>query len=157
CNSFGLALMGARPLEEAIPGVKSGEFDVVIILENDLYRRLPAGRAEEILFEAGHVVVLDSLVTRTGKRAELVLPAATFAESDGTWISAEGRAQRFFQVYVPSDDIPSSWRWIRDAMVARGRAEGRAWQSLDDVVATICERYPQLAKIQEAAPPAAFR
>ena len=34
-----------------------------------------------------------------------MLPAGTFAESDGTFISSEGRAQRFFQVFVPQNDV----------------------------------------------------
>jgi NADH-quinone oxidoreductase subunit G len=34
--------------------------------------------------------------------ANLVLPAASFAESDGTLVNQEGRAQRFFQVFDPA-------------------------------------------------------
>ena len=30
------------------------------------------------------------------------MPAGTFAESDGTLVNSEGRAQRFFQVFVPA-------------------------------------------------------
>ena len=41
CNSFGLALMEARPLSEAFRVAQDGDAETLIILENDLYRRLP--------------------------------------------------------------------------------------------------------------------
>ena len=40
--------------------------------------------------------------------ADVMVPVATFAEADGTLISAEGRAQRFFQVYDPVYYRPQS-------------------------------------------------
>ena len=47
-------------------------------------------------------MVLDHLANQTTDKADLLLPAATFAESDGTLISNEGRAQRFFPVFAPA-------------------------------------------------------
>jgi NADH-quinone oxidoreductase subunit G len=76
-----------------------------------------------------------------------VLPAAAFAESDGTFVSSEGRAQRFFRVFVPAGDIQESWRWLADP----------AWLSLDHVVKALAESLPVFARIVEAAPPATFR
>ena len=51
----------------------------------------------------------------------IVLPAGTFAEAEGTLVSNEGRAQRFFQLLVPEGDIQESWRWLRDMLDASGR------------------------------------
>ena len=70
--------------------------ETLIVLENDLYRRIPAKLADGFLGSAEHVVVLDHLANETTAQAELLLPAGTFAESDGTLVSSEGRAQRFF-------------------------------------------------------------
>ena len=81
------------PLDHAL----EAEADTVIILENDLYRRLPAPVVDKFLARFQHVVVLDHLETATTAKAELVLPAATFAEGDGTLVSSEGRTQRFFR------------------------------------------------------------
>ena len=63
------------------------------------------------------VVVIDHQMTATTESAHLVLPAASFAEGDGTVVSKEGRAQRFFQVYDPEYYDPSiliqeGWRWL---------------------------------------------
>ena len=61
CNSFGLALMGARPLNEAFRMAEDGEADTIVILENDLYRQIPAKLVDKFLQSAEHVVVLDHL------------------------------------------------------------------------------------------------
>ena len=97
CNSIGAALIGGSPLGAAFQAVREGRADTVIILENDLYRRAPAAEVDAFLKTAAHVMVLDHLANPTTEKAELVLPAGTFAESDGTLVSSEGRAQRFFQ------------------------------------------------------------
>jgi len=141
CNSLGLALMDSPALDAAL----EAEADTVIILENDLYRRLPAVVVDKFLARFQHVVALDHLETATTTKAELVLPAATFAEGDGTLVSSEGRAQRFFRVFLPPAPIQESWRWLR------------SWKTLDDVVAALAAEMPQLAAVARAAPSADFR
>jgi NADH-quinone oxidoreductase subunit G len=76
-----------------------------------------------------------------------LLPAGTFAESDGTLVSSEGRAQRFYQTYVPPGFIQESWRWL---------GVGK-WANLDEVVAAIAAALPRFERIPEAAPPASLR
>ena len=49
------------PAERAFDAVEAGEADTLIILENDLYRRLPAETVDSFLESATHVVVLDHL------------------------------------------------------------------------------------------------
>ena len=157
CNSLGLALMGGASLGAAFETVRAGHADTVIILENDLFRRCEPAAVRAFLDAARHIAVLDHLQHETAARAEVVLPAGTFAEANGTLVNNEGRAQRFYQVFVPGGDIQESWRWLRDLMRALGRPEGRAWQGLDDVSAACARALPVLAGIQEVAPPADFR
>jgi len=145
CNSFGLAMLGARPLDEALALAASDQ--TVIVLENDLYRRLPASKAEAFLDFAARVIVLDHLANATTARASLMLPAATMAESDGTLVSNEGRAQRFFSIFPPKDEIRESWRWLRQSQ----------WYSLDDVLADLGKEMLQLAAVKDAAPSSQFR
>jgi NADH-quinone oxidoreductase subunit G len=148
CNSFGLAVMGARPLSEAFRVAKGGEADTIVILENDLYRRIPAKSVDDFLHSAEHVVVLDHLANQTTEKAGLLLPAGTFAESDGTLISNEGRAQRFFPVFAPREgDVRESWRWLGD----------RKWTTLDDPLAAMAQELPLLAPALAAAPSSKFR
>ncbi len=103
-----------------------------------------------------HVIALDHLHTKTTAEAELVLPAGTFAESDGTLVSSEGRAQRFFPVFAPQGSVQESWRWLRDIMLAVGRREAASWQNMDHIVSAI-DGEPALAGVAAAAPPSTFR
>ena len=147
CNTVGAALIGGSPLTAAFEAVKNGRADTVIILENDLYRRAPAAEVDAFLGTAKHVIVLDHLANPTTEKAELELPAGTFAESDGTFISSEGRAQRFFQVFVPQNEVVASWRWLKPDK----------WKNLDDVLADLSKALPELSPASYAAPSAAFR
>jgi NADH-quinone oxidoreductase subunit G len=157
CNSLGLGLMGGKSIEEAFRVTQNGAVDTILILENDLYRHAEAALVHESLEIARQVIVLDHVANQTLARAEIVLPSATFAESSGTLVNNEGRAQRFYQVFVPQGDVQESWRWLRDIMLAAGRSEARGWQTLDDVVAAMAEAIPALKPALEAAPPASFR
>jgi NADH-quinone oxidoreductase subunit G len=156
-NSLGTAFLGGGTLSAAFEGVRRGEADTVVILENDLYRRAPPEVVDAFFDQARHVVVIDHLANRTTARAELILPAGTFAEADGTLVNSEGRAQRSFQVFVPEGEIQESWRWLRDGMLAAGRQEAGAWRNLDDVVAALSAAIPALAGVRDAAPGADFR
>lgn len=156
-NTVGMGLLGGGSLSEAFKAVDSGKIDVVIILENDLYRRAPSHSVDRVLGNARHVIVLDHLKNQTTSKAELVLPAGTFAEADGTFVSSEGRAQRFYQVFLPTETVQESWRWLRDAMHAAGRPEVKKWQSLDDVIGALAKSVPVFERVSDAAPSSDFR
>ncbi|MBI2384308.1 MAG: NADH-quinone oxidoreductase subunit NuoG [Gammaproteobacteria bacterium] len=154
-NTVGATLLGGPSLDEALARVDSGAADTLVVLENDLYRRLPAARVNAALGKLKHLVVLDSIPTATTAQAEVILPAGSFAESDGTLVNFEGRAQRFFQVFVPNNgDILESWRWMQEIGLAAGRDMGDA---LDALTAACAASAPALAPIVDAAPSAKFR
>lgn len=157
CNSLGLALMEASPLSTALAAIEGGEVETLIVLENDLFRRAERPALERALSKVPHLIVVDHLLTDTARAAEVVLPAASFAEGDGTLVSNEGRAQRFFQVLVPDGEIQPSWRWLRDLMQAMGLPSGDQWVRMDDVTAACARAIPALARITEAAPAASYR
>jgi NADH-quinone oxidoreductase subunit G len=156
CNSLGLALLGGAPLADAVATLREGRARTLIVLENDLYRRAERAALDAALDRAAHIVALDHTLNETVQHAELVLPAGTFAESDGTFVSNEGRAQRFFQLIFPEDEIAESWRWLGEAAFAAGRTNFR-WENLDHVLAALGEELPPLAAIRQAAPSADFR
>jgi NADH-quinone oxidoreductase subunit G len=154
CNSLGVAMTDAAGgLESALRAVEGGA-RTVIVLEADLARTLPAKQAEKLL-AVQHLIVLDHLLTPTGRRAELVFPAATFAESDGTQVNREGRAQRFFQVFPATAPVAESWRWLGEIAAAAG--VGKAWHKLDDVLSAMAADWPALAGAARAAPGEDFR
>jgi NADH-quinone oxidoreductase subunit G len=155
CNSLGLSLIGGHALQDAFNAVEQGAAETVIVLENDLYRRAERVAVDRCLNRARHVVVIDHLLHETARNAEIVLPAGAFTEAEGTLVSNEGRAQRFFQLLVPEGDIQGSWRWLRDLLGASDRDPG--WTTLDHVTAACANALPTLASIGKAAPGAEFR
>jgi NADH-quinone oxidoreductase subunit G len=156
CNSLGLALLGGAPLADALAALREGRAHTLIVLENDLYRRADRAALDAAFDRAAHVVALDHTLNETVQHAELVLPAGTFAESDGTLVSNEGRAQRCFRVLFPENEIAESWRWLGEAAFAAGRTNIR-WENLDHVLAALGEELPPLAAVRQAAPSADFR
>src|SRR5215510_1753917 len=157
CNSLGVGLIGGGSVEAVFKAVEKKAADTVIILENDLYRRADALPVDALLSTAKHVIVIDHLVNAMTPKAEAVLPAATFAEGDGTLVNNEGRAQRFYQVFATEGEVRESWRWLRDMMIAAGREQAATWRNLDDITASIARELPVFEPILKIAPPASFR
>ncbi|OXS20948.1 NADH-quinone oxidoreductase subunit NuoG [Pseudomonas rhodesiae] len=160
-NSLGLAMLGGESVDAALQAVIDGNADAIVVLENDLYTRTDAAKVDAALNAAKVLIVADHQKTATSDRADLVLPAATFAEGDGTLVSQEGRAQRFFQVFDPkymdaSILVHEGWRWLH---ALRSTLLNRPidWTQLDHVTAATAASAPQLARIVDAAPSAAFR
>lgn len=158
-NSFGVRLLDGQSLAAAFDKLKGGRADTVIIAENDLFRRAPAAAVTEVLAAARRVIVLEQITTATTERADLILPAATFAEAQGTLVSSEGRAQRFYAVLEPNPDnaVQESWRWLTAIATRCGRGPRPGWLNLDHVINACADAIPALAGIRDAAPGAAFR
>jgi NADH-quinone oxidoreductase subunit G len=138
-NSLGLAMLGGESLDDALAALTSGAADAVVVLENDLYTRVAASQVDAALAAAKVVIVADHQRTATSERAQLLLPAASFAEGDGTLVSQEGRAQRFFQVFDPayldaSNLVHEGWRWLH-ALRATLLDQPIDWTQLDHVTA----------------------
>jgi NADH-quinone oxidoreductase subunit G len=155
CNSLGLALLGSAPLGQALEEMKRKPNDLVIILENDLYQRIPQRQADAFLNAAKEIVVLDHMVHATAKKATLTLAAGTFAESEGTFVSNEGRAQRYYRVLPPEEEMRSSWEWLHDVTALNGRKE--EWHNFDDLASAMAAEVPALATVAHVSPNASFR
>ena len=94
----------------------------------------------------------------TTARADVVLPAATFAEQSGTLVSLEGRAQRYYQRLCPPRGTSGrAGAGFVDIMRAAGTPGAPAWQNLDDVTAAMIDAIPALKMLRYVAPPADFR
>ncbi|AUY26001.1 NADH-quinone oxidoreductase subunit NuoG [Mixta calida] len=160
-NSVGLGMIGGMTLDDALNQLESGSTDAVVVMENDLYRHAPKAKVDAALRHVDNVIVLDHQRTATMEKAGLILSGASFAESDGTLINQEGRAQRFFQVYDPAyyDHqvvMLESWRWLHSlhSAIQSRRVD---WTQLDHVIDAVALALPQLKGIKEAAPDASFR
>ena len=156
CNSFGLGMLNAMNTSEAFQRVADGHVDAVVVLENDLYRRAP-GAVVDALLESAQVIAIDHSAHKTAEGAAVALPAASFAETEGTLVSNEGRAQRFFQVFVPEAEVKPGWSWLMELARAAGRNELATLGSPDDLLAALARAVPVFAPLPENLPTAAFR
>ena len=146
-NSYGVSMLdGGLTLSDALRRMQDGAG--ALVLENDLHRRAPAAE-----IELGNAVVLDALETPTAEAAAIVLPAATYAEQTGTFVNYETRAQRFYQVFEPTDEIAPSWRWI--AAIAKRSGRDADWARIDDLAAACASG--EFAPLADLAPGADFR
>jgi NADH-quinone oxidoreductase subunit G len=169
-NSIGLSLIAHQFLDDAfdraaaLKGSAAGpddeepaaapDDDTAIILENDLYERTFKSRADAFFNRYRNVVVLDYLENATTRRATWLLPAGTFAETDGTVVNNEGRAQRFYAVHVPDNEVRGSWKWLLE--MADGQQAAKTTR-FDDITERLVKAFPALQAIQSLAPPATFR
>ena len=158
-NSLGLAIMDEAgvSLADLAQRAANGEIDTLLIAENDLARRCDGDSVKALLAGAEKVVVLDLLETDTAEAAHLAIPVASFAESEGTLVSSEGRAQRFFPPISGSDEQPATWRWLADAAALCDRKDLAALTHVDAVLNAMAADCPALAGAVEAAPGAAYR
>lgn len=178
-NSFGLAMIGGGSIDDALNAIEQGQADTLIVMENDLYRHASAKRVDNSLSSLKNLIVIDHQRTPIMDKANLIISSASFAESDGTLVNNEGRAQRFFQVFDPAyyDNRPrdaagqiiqsldsneyksimlESWRWLQ-MINAECANLPTSNITLDSVIHACSEDLPQLAGIIDAAPDASFR
>ena len=155
-NSIGICMLGGQSVEELL----ATDFEVVVVAENQLTDAIDAQKLSQLLSDKT-VIALDHQLLDWHKDVDIVLPAASFAEADGTLVSAEGRAQRFFQVYDnnyyhPTSNIKEGWRWLH---AVHSSLLGKAidWLQLDDVINALIATHPKLTGIKAAAPDADYR
>lgn len=146
-NSVGVALLDGASIEEIL----AKDFEVALILEHDLLALSEHQR--EALF-AKSLIVLDHQSYAWHSHADYVLSVASFAEGDGTLVSAEGRAQRFFavfdsQYYQPTHDIKDAWRWL--GAINSEKNGATLWQSFDEVFDELVTNYADFAPLAQNA------
>jgi NADH-quinone oxidoreductase subunit G len=159
CNSMGDALLthaGGASLAGLLDRAGKGELDTLLILENDLFRRAPGSRVEQLLEQVPCVIGLDCLENRTLSQCDWVLPAAAFSESEGTLVNSEGRAQRHFPVHEPAHERRPAWQWLA-TLADRLDPEAGTPQHFDDICADSEAHCKLLAGITGAAPDHEFR
>ncbi len=157
-NSLGVSMLTSQKslsLQELLNSANS--IDTLIVLENDLYRRCAEKSVNDLLENISHLVVLDSLPSPTMERADLVLPAATLIESEGTLVSSEGRAQRHYPVYLAADQRAPSWQWLTKMGKSIELAEFKNINYFDDVAKACAASQPNLEEMVSAAPEAEFK
>ncbi|NVL91333.1 MAG: molybdopterin-dependent oxidoreductase, partial [Desulfobacterales bacterium] len=85
-----------------------------IMGENPLVTAPDVGLTSETLKRLEFLVVQDIFLTETAELADIVLPAASFAEKDGTFTNIERRVQRVRAAVNPPGEALPDWKIITD-------------------------------------------
>lgn len=82
--------------------------------ENPMMSNPDGNHVKKGLEKLDFMVVQDIFMTETAKLADVVLPAASFAEVDGTFTSTERRVQRVRRAIEPLGEARIDWEIIQD-------------------------------------------
>lgn len=100
-----------------------GRMQVLYIVGEDVARKYHDSElAQRALENAGFVIVQDLFLTETAQYADVVLPAASVAEKEGTFTNTERRVQRFWKAFgSPSLDVKPDLNIFAELAVYLGK------------------------------------
>jgi len=101
-----IGLTALEMIEQAKSGKVKGMY---IVGENPVLGFPNSALVREALASLDFLVVQDIFLTETAKLANVVLPAASFAEKDGTFTNFEGRIQRVRRAIRPLGESLPDW------------------------------------------------
>ncbi len=100
-------------LTDMWPAILEGKIKGMYIMgENPVLSDPNSKQVEASLKKLDFLVVQDIFMTETAKLANVILPAASFAEKDGTFTNTERRVQRVRKGLEPLGDSKPDWKII---------------------------------------------
>jgi len=140
-----------------------GRVRALYVMGDGVTRSLPEAETTRAALGAlDFLVVQDIFMSPAAAAADVVLPAAAFAERDGTWTNLERRVQRIRRAVSPPGEAREDWRIIAD--VSRQMGKPFPYTSPEQILGEISElipayagiSYPALAVSGGVRPPAAL-
>ena len=101
--------------------------------ENPILSEADANHVKKALANLDFFVVQDIFMTETAKYADVVLPATSFAEKNGTFTNTERRVQRVRKAIDAPGDARDDW-WIACEIAKRIGAKGFDFSSTEDIM-----------------------
>lgn len=131
-----------KPATEVWENILKGEIRALYVFgEDPALADTNIGHVQEALNEVNFLVVQDIFLTDTAKMADVVLPAACFAEKDGTFTNTERRVQRVRKAVEPPGEAKPDW-WIFCELASKMGYEMR-YDSPEEIFAEIRQLLPQ--------------
>ncbi|MFC1566751.1 formate dehydrogenase subunit alpha [bacterium] len=139
-NTLGLTVT------EVITEADKGNVKLAYIMgENPMLSDPDLNHVKTSLEKLDFLVVQDIFLTETAELADLVLPAATFAEKDGTFTNTERRVQRVRKAVTPVGEAKADWEIITELMNRMGYKA--VYNTPSDIMDEIASVTPQYAGI----------
>ncbi len=135
-----------RDTRGILRGVDEGAVKALILVGADPVRDVPDGELAAGALEAAEfVVALDLFITDSSTHADVILPAAAFAEKDGTVTNLEGRVQKVNQIVPPPGQTRADWSVLDD--LARRLGHPLGFASAEIVAKEIASLAPAYAGV----------
>ncbi len=130
-NSAGVKKMApaARPIEDLLEAVLAGRHTHVIALGSDL-----PGSPDLLEAPLANLSALVTVASHQGplvRRAQVVLPACTWAEAEGTYVNSRGMSQKSERAIDPKGQSRPAWELI--ALLGESLGYATRWRKLKDV------------------------
>jgi len=119
---------------------------IYLVGENPALSDPDVQHVREALARLDFFVVQDIFLSETAKLAHVVLPAASFAEKDGTFTNTERRVQRVRKVVEPVGNSKPDW-WIVCQVAQRLEAKGFDYSDPSEIMEEIRNLTPSYGGI----------
>ncbi|MBS7632816.1 formate dehydrogenase subunit alpha [Candidatus Bathyarchaeota archaeon] len=115
--------------------------------ENPMISDPDINHVKEQLEKLDFLVCQDIFLSETAQLADVVLPAASYAEKDGTYTSTERRVQRIRKAVDPPGEAKADWEIIQDVAKRMGY-NGMNYASPKEIMDEIAKLTPSYGGIQ---------
>jgi formate dehydrogenase alpha subunit len=123
-------------LTEIFDAAHEGKIKAMYIVgENPMLSEADLWHARGALAKLDLLVVQDLFLTETAQMADVVLPAASFVEKDGTFTNTERRVQRVRKATEPPGEAKLDWEIISEVAARLGYplAYGSSAEIMDEI------------------------
>ena len=130
---------------------QQGELRALLIMGEDPLQTDPDQNQVAGAFAAlDLLVVVELSLTATARQADVVLPAAAFAEKDGTFTNCERRVQRIRQAIAAPGLARCDWQILGELAARLGYA-GMAWRDAEAIFAEMTSLTPSFCAMSYPA------
>jgi len=124
-------------MTEIIEATLAGKIKALYIIGSDPASTVaPSKKVQAALKKAEFIVVQDLFLTETATYAHVVLPAASFAEKEGTLINTDGKAQRIERALEPLGNSLPDWAILCE-VANRFQSKGFAFEGADAILSEV--------------------
>ncbi|MDD3933363.1 MAG: formate dehydrogenase subunit alpha [Methanoculleus sp.] len=120
-----------------------GELKCMYIMgENPMLSDPDLNHVKHALESLEFLVVQDIFLTETAELADVVLPAACYAERDGTQTSTERRVQMWRKAQSPPGEAKEDWQIISELAARMGYAKQFPYQDIEEIFTEVAAVTP---------------
>ncbi len=143
-------LTAGLTLSEIIPAAHDGSIKAIYLMgENPSLSDPDGNHVREALQNLEFFIVQDIFLNETAQYADVVLPACSFAEKDGTFTNTERRVQRVREAIPPVGESRPDW-WIAAEIAKRMGASGYEYADAAAIMDEIARLTPSYGGISFA-------